>query len=135
MFPTSTDESNQTATMMGGWELSIPQSSANKDLAWELITILEEPNILAPWLSKYGYLPTQSVIGEAILSHSYYSNFPYYEEMISMIPFGHVRPNIPEYSLIAHDVQVAINDVLLKGKEPKVALQQAAFNSSKNLGW
>jgi multiple sugar transport system substrate-binding protein len=135
MFPTSINESNQTATMMGGWELSIPQSSVNKDLAWELITILEEPNILAPWLSKCGYLPTQSVIGEAIVSHSYYSDFPYYEEMIGMIPFGHVRPNIPEYPLIAHDVQVTISDALLKGKEPKVALQQAAFNSSKNLGW
>jgi multiple sugar transport system substrate-binding protein len=135
VFPISLKESNQTATMMGGWELSIPQSSANKDLTWELITILEEPNILAPWLSKYGYLPTQSVIGEAIRSNSNYSNFPYYKEMISLIPFGHVRPNIPEYPLIAHDVQVAISDVLLRGKEPKEALQRAAFNSSKNLGW
>ena len=135
MFPISDNESNQTATLMGGWELSIPESSTQKDLAWELITILEEPAILAPWLSKYGYLPTQSVIGEAIVAHSYYSNFPYYEEMISMIPIGHVRPNIPEYPLIAHDVQEAISAVLLKGKDPKEVLQQAAFNSSKTLGW
>jgi maltose-binding protein MalE len=55
--------------------------------------------------------------------------------MISMIPIGHVRPNIPEYPLIAHDVQEAISAVLLKGKDPKEVLQQAAFNSSKTLGW
>ena len=52
-----------------------------------------------------------------------------------MIPIGHVRPNIPEYPLIAHDVQEAISAVLLKGKDPKEVLQQAAINSSKNLGW
>jgi multiple sugar transport system substrate-binding protein len=26
--------------MMGGWELAIPQISKNKDLAWELLTIM-----------------------------------------------------------------------------------------------
>ena len=48
----------QTTTMMGGWQLSIPSTSTQKDLAWELITIMLEPEILAPWLQQYGYLPT-----------------------------------------------------------------------------
>jgi multiple sugar transport system substrate-binding protein len=55
---------NGTATTMGGWLLSIPESSKNKDLAWELITIVMEPRILAPWLERYGYLPTQIPTGE-----------------------------------------------------------------------
>ena len=100
-FPISTNETNQTATMMGGWELSIPISSTHKDLAWELITIMLEPKTLAPWLLKFGYLPTQSVIGESYTNGSQSLSFPYYDKMISMIPLGHVRPSIAEYPMIA----------------------------------
>ena len=31
---------NQTSTMMGGWKLAIPQTSKNKELTWELITLM-----------------------------------------------------------------------------------------------
>jgi maltose-binding protein MalE len=47
------DQTNQNATIMGGWMLSIPESSANKDLAWELLTIMLEPEVLAPMLHDY----------------------------------------------------------------------------------
>ena len=53
MFPVS-NQTNQNATMMGGWMLSIPESSVNKDLAWELLTIMLEPEVLAPMLHEYG---------------------------------------------------------------------------------
>jgi multiple sugar transport system substrate-binding protein len=31
---------NQSATLLGGWLLSIPSTCKNKDLAWELITLV-----------------------------------------------------------------------------------------------
>ncbi len=135
VFPISSNGTNQTATLMGGWELSIPTTSRNKDLAWELITIMLEPKFLAPWISKFGYLPTQSVIGETVRANSSLSSFPYYDEMIGMIPSGYVRPSIPEYSLIAHDIREAINRVVFEGKDVNQALQEAAFKSAKSLGW
>jgi len=46
MYPVP-KEGIQTTAVMGGWELSIPQSSKNKDLSWELITLMLEPDILA----------------------------------------------------------------------------------------
>ena len=134
MFPIS-NETNYNATLMGGWELSIPTTSRNKDLAWELITIMLEPKFLSPWISKFGYLPTQSVIGEAFRANSSFSSFPYYDEMIGMIPSGYVRPSIPEYSLIAQDIHEAISRVVLEGKDVDQALQEAAFKSAKSLGW
>ena len=45
----------QTTTVIGGWELSIPQTSKKKDLAWELITLMVKPDIIAPMLAKTGY--------------------------------------------------------------------------------
>jgi multiple sugar transport system substrate-binding protein len=58
MFPVPT-LANKTSTLMGGWELSIPKTSTHKDLAWELITTMLKPDILAPWLSQNGFLPTR----------------------------------------------------------------------------
>jgi multiple sugar transport system substrate-binding protein len=135
MFPISSNETNQTATMMGGWELAIPTTSKHKDLAWELITIMVEPKILTPWLLKYGYLPTQATIGEEVVTNDNSSKMPYYEEMVKMIPLGHVRPSIPEYPEIAQSLYEAISGVLNDGMDPKQALDIAASKSAKSLGW
>lgn len=135
IFPISSNETNQTATMMGGWELSIPASSTHKDLAWELITIMLDPKNLAQWLVKFGYLPTQSVTGEAYTNSSQSLSFPYYDKMKSMVPLGHVRPSIAEYPMIAEHIRQAIHDVLSGGKDPRQALQDAASKSAKDLGW
>jgi multiple sugar transport system substrate-binding protein len=134
MFPVPS-AGNDTATMMGGWLLSIPQSSKNKDLAWELITIALEPDRLAPWLERYGYLPTQIPIGEKVMRADNVTSFPYYAEMISMIPFGHNRPAIPEYPQIASHIKQALDDVYYGLKDPKLALDEAAARSAKALGW
>jgi len=135
MFPVPT-LANKTSTLMGGWELSIPKTSTHKDLAWELITTMLKPDILAPWLSQNGFLPTQILIGQGhTLNLTESSSFPYYNEMISLIPFGGSRPSIPEYPIIAEHIRQAIDDVYYGIKEPKRALDDAATRSAKVLGW
>jgi hypothetical protein len=59
MFPVP-NEDNQTSTLMGGWEFSIPITSTHKNLAWKLVTLMIEPKILGPWLVEHRLLPTQS---------------------------------------------------------------------------
>jgi multiple sugar transport system substrate-binding protein len=134
MFPVPSAD-NETATTMGGWMLSIPQSSKNKDLAWELITTALEPDRLAPWLERYGYLPTQIPIGEKVMQANNLTSFPYYAEMVSMIPFGHNRPAIPEYPQIASHIKQALDDVYYGLKSPEEALDDAAAKSATVLGW
>ena len=58
MFPVP-GKGNSTATLMGGWELGISSKSKNKDLTWELISTMVEPDVLLPMLKENGYLPTQ----------------------------------------------------------------------------
>jgi multiple sugar transport system substrate-binding protein len=134
MFPIP-NKGNQTLTMMGGWVLSIPTVSENKELAWELITIMLEPRILAPWLAEYLYLPTQKSIGEGNYSKLFEQTLPYSQQMLSLIEFGRGRPTIPEYPSIAGDIRQAINEVQYGIKEPKQALDDAAVKSAKTLGW
>jgi multiple sugar transport system substrate-binding protein len=124
----------QTTTVMGGWELGIPQSSKNKDLVWELITLMLEPDILASMLKETGYLPTQKSIGQG-LPHTLNQTVPYYDKMVSMVQLGRGRPNIPEFAQIDDFVTEAGKQVCHGIKEPKQALDDAAARSAKLLGW
>lgn len=133
-FPTP-DNDTLTATLMGGWEFAIPQTSSNKDLAWELISLMLEPSILSPWLAKSGYLPTQLTIGEGRFSEQLRKINPYYDDMVSMIPLGGIRPAIPAYPFVADEIREAINKVYFHNGDPKEALDEAAEMTARKLGW
>jgi multiple sugar transport system substrate-binding protein len=134
MFPVPS-RSNQSATMMGGWELSIPKTSNNKDLAWELIRTMVEPNVIAPMMKQFGYIPTQKSIGEGEFSTQLNQTIPYYEKMVQMISIGRSRPSIPEYPQVAEHIREAIDKVYYGTEEPKKALDEAAAKTAKVLGW
>src|SRR5215204_11157 len=134
MFPVP-NQTIQTSTMMGGWELAIPSTSQNSDLAWELITILAQPEILGPFLREMGFLPTLRTLGEGQFSEQSRESIPYFDEMVSMIPDGRSRPNIPEYPDIAEHMHQAIQQVYNGSASPKDALDMAAAKSADSLEW
>jgi multiple sugar transport system substrate-binding protein len=55
--------------------------------------------------------------------------------MVSMIPYGRSRPNIPEYPEIAEDIHQAIQQVYNGSASPRDALDMAAAKSAATLGW
>jgi multiple sugar transport system substrate-binding protein len=56
--------------------------------------------------------------------------------MVSMIPYGQSRPNIPEYPQIAEDLHQAIQQIYNgSAASPKEALDMAAAKSAATLGW
>jgi len=134
MFPVP-NQTISTSTMMGGWELAVPSTSQNSDLSWELVTILAEPEILTPFLQEYGYLPTQKVIGDGPSSQPLKESVPFFEEMVSMIPYGRSRPNLAEYPEIAEHIHQAIQQVYNGTASPEDALDMAAAKSADTLGW
>jgi len=134
MFPVP-NATDHSATLMGGWELGITNTSRNKELAWELVTLMVEPKIITPFYEKYGLLPTQISIGDGDYSANLSKSIPYYDELISMLQLRGVRPNIPEYPQIADHIRQALDDVFYGLKEPKQALDDAAVKSAKAMGW
>jgi multiple sugar transport system substrate-binding protein len=134
MFPVP-KSGDTSETMMGGWMLGIPQTSTNKALSWELLSIMVQPDVLAPMLEKYAYLPTQKPIAEGQYSDQLAKTIPYYKELISMLSIGHSRPSISEYPQIADNIRQAIDEVYLGVKKPKQALDDAAKKSAEVLGW
>jgi len=134
MFPVP-NQTIPTSTMMGGWELAIPSTSQNSDLAWEMITIMAQPEILGPFLQEMGFLPTQRTLGEGQLSEQSKESIPFFEEMISMIPDGRSRPSIPEYPEIAEHIHQGMQQVYNGSASPKDALDMAAAKTADSLGW
>ena len=134
MFPVP-NLSYHSATLIGGFEFSIPQTSRNKDLAWELTTIILEPKILVPYHTKYNLLPSEISIGNGPYAALLNQTIPYYDQLISMLSIGRTRPNIPEYPMIAEDIRQAIEQIYNGTKEPKQALGEAATKSARALGW
>jgi multiple sugar transport system substrate-binding protein len=134
MFPVP-NEGNQSSTLMGGWELGIPATSTHKELAWELISIMLEPQILGPYLTKHANMPTQIPVGEGPYSLEPRKVVPYYDQLVSMIPNGGTRPSIPEYPKIAEFIKDALDAVYYGAASPKKALDDAAEKSAKALGW
>ncbi|MDQ3969671.1 MAG: extracellular solute-binding protein [Thermoproteota archaeon] len=134
MFPVP-NGTTQTSTMMGGWELAIPSTSQHSDLAWELITIMAEPQILSPFLRDMAFLPTQHTIGEGPSSQPLKESIPYFEEMVSMIPYGRGRQTPAEYPQIAEHIHEAIQQVYNGSASPREALDMAAVKSAASLGW
>jgi multiple sugar transport system substrate-binding protein len=134
MFPVP-NGTTPTSTMMGGYELSIPTTSQNSDLAWELITIIAQPEILGPFIQEYGYLPTQKSLGEGPSSQPLRESIPYFDEMVSMIPSARNRPSLPEYPEIEDHIHQAIQQVYNGSALPEEALNIAAVKSADSLGW
>jgi multiple sugar transport system substrate-binding protein len=134
MFPVP-NQTIQTSTMMGGFELAVPSTSQHSDLSWELITIMAQPEILGPFIQQFAYLPTQHTLGEGPASEPLKESIPFYEEMVSMIQHGGSRPNIPEYPAIAEDIHQAIQQVYNGSASPQEALDMAAAKSAATLGW
>jgi multiple sugar transport system substrate-binding protein len=134
LFPVP-NEGDKSATLMGGWLLAIPETSSSKELAWEFLSTLVEPDVIVTILKQDGYLPTQIPIGEGRYADTMRESLVYYDSMTSMLTKGHVRPNVVEYSEIAGHIRDAINEVYRGEKLPKEALDDAASRSAATLGW
>ena len=101
MFPVP-NATDKTATMMGGWILSILKHLQIR--TFHRITYNNARTRRAiSYVAAEAYLPTQKPIGEGPYASQLNTTIPYYKEMISMIPVGHSRPNIPEYPQIAEN--------------------------------
>ena len=114
---------------------AIPQTSKNKDLGWELLTIKADSKIISPWLEQNGFLPTHKGLGSGPQSAQLNQTIPYYNKTISMILTGHARPNVSEYPQRADHIRQALEDVYYSIKEPKQGLDDANAKSAKVLGW
>jgi multiple sugar transport system substrate-binding protein len=103
-----------------------------------MIEAILDPEILGPWIQKYGYLPTQIPLGQGLILSQSAADLPYYDSLLSMIPFGNIRPSIPEYPIIAGHIHEAIDRAYSSNatnSSISMILNEAALKSAHALGW
>lgn len=135
LFPTP-ETGMTSASMAGGWALSVPKTSEHPDLAFEMLTTIQKPEIMAEFCAKFGYLPTQQILLEdekysSILNES----IPFIDKFKQILPTSYGRPAIPEYPKIADAIKIAIEEVYYTDKDPEKALTDAAEKVAKLFGW
>jgi multiple sugar transport system substrate-binding protein len=112
------------STMSGGYLLSVPKGAQHPDLAWELVSIAGGAESQFQYTAARGYVPTFYSLMER--ADDYYDVDPFFNVILSQLPYAHFRPGIPQYTEISAAVQDAIQAAVLGRMEPEEALDAAA---------
>ena len=102
------------------WLAMSPQSK-HKDLAWELMTFLMEPENLAAYNATLFFIPPRrSAADTAAFMHEN----PQLQEFVSLMEeYGRSLPAIPEWFEIRTGLQSAVEAAIYQTKTPEQALQ------------
>ena len=119
------------STMAGGYLLTIPTGSKNKDYAWELITLAAGAEAQFAYTSARGYVPTFNSLMEK--GEEYADVDPYFSVILDQLPSANFRPSIPEWTEISAEIQNALQACVLGRMTAKEALDFAAVNVNQIL--
>ena len=103
-------EGDQTATLMGTARFAIPETSSNKDVAWEFLTAMVEPDVIVTILKQDGYLPTQIPIGEGQFAGTMRESLSYYDVYGLDAKCWSHSTYLVEYPEISAHIRDAINE-------------------------
>ena len=114
----------KNSTMSGGYLLSVPKGAKHPELAWELVSIAGGAESQFGYTKARGYVPTfYSLMKKA---DAYSNKDPFFDVILSQLPYAHFRPGLPQYTEISAAVQDAIQAAVLGQMKPKAALDAAA---------
>jgi len=112
------------STMSGGYLLSVPKGAKHPELAWELISIAGGAESQFGYTKARGYVPTfYSLMKKA---DAYSNKDPFFDVILSQLPYAHFRPGLPQYTEISAAVQDAIQAAVLGQMKSQAALDAAA---------
>lgn len=110
--------------MSGGHLQSVPEGAQHPDLPRELVSLATSASVQFDYTSARGYMPTHySLMNRA---EAYKQIDPDYGVFLSVLPYAHFRPAIPQYTEISAAVQDAIQSAVLGQMSPQAALDAAA---------
>ncbi len=129
--PIPSYKNGKPSTMAGGYLLTIPTGSKNKDYAWELISIAAGADAQFEYTAARGYVPTfNSLMARGA---DYAEVDPYFNVILDQLPTANFRPSIPEWTEISAEVQNALQACVLGRLTSEQALDLAAENVNQIL--
>ncbi len=119
-MPTQNGQEPGTTSMSGGWALSIPSKSNNKDLAWEFIKLAStKENNLSLQLKDRNLTPREDVAKE-----EEYREIDFFEKASSFLENTHFRPAVDKYPNVSTVIQTLVEKVVTDTITPEQAVEQ-----------
>ena len=118
-----------TVTMSGGWTLSVPENSDEKDAAFSFIEQLMEPPVYTQSVIAQGNIVTRTDAAE----DEEYKSQPYKEEATALLDNAFFRPQNEQYSVVTTYIQSMVETVV-SGGSPEDAMNQYASDVTRTVG-
>ena len=128
-MPTSEGQDPGTITLAGGWAYSIPENSDQKDLTWEFIQQMMQPDIYLKYILQAGNICTRTDTAE----EEEYKSQPLFETATEFLETAEFRPQNDQYSTVSTSIQQMVESVV-SGTSPEDAMNQYATSVARAVG-
>lgn len=116
----------------GGWTVTLPSGAQNPDLAWEYITIAMGIENHRTWAISRGNVPVRESLAN---DPAFFEQLPFYNVIQEQLPNARTRPPVPAYPRISSELQSALQAIMLGESGAREALDRAASNVNRELGF
>jgi multiple sugar transport system substrate-binding protein len=130
-MPTQNGQDPGSTSMSGGWVLSVGSHSANKQAAFDLVSLAEnKANSL-----NYDIIASQIAERADVASDpKYLAANPLLGFFTNLVKVTHFRPAYPVYPQISDQIQVAMESVMTGQSSPSSAMSGLASQVSSIAG-
>lgn len=128
-MPTSKGQDPKTVTLAGGWALSIPENSDMKDITFEFVKHMMEPDTYLKSILQQGNICTRTDVAEM----DDYTKQPFFDEATQFLKTADFRPQNDQYSSVSTNIQTMVESVV-SGTSIKDAMTQYKADVTRTVG-
>lgn len=129
-----------TATMAGGWSLSIPSTSEHPEMAWEFMKAMLDQDVLGQMQIREGELPTQETFAtnleDQFADYWNQGGVDRWSEIQNLAPHAYGRPSFPTWPQVSSAITQMVQQVMFENEDPQAAADSAQQTVVVDvLGW
>lgn len=129
-MPTSKGQDPGTVTLAGGWSLSIPENSDAKDITFEFIKHLMDPEtVYLENILTQGNICTRTDVAKM----SEYTDQPFFNVATQFLETADFRPQNDQYSSVSTSIQTMVESVV-SGTSVEDAITQYGADVARTVG-
>ncbi len=128
-MPTSEGQELGSITLAGGWALSIPANSKNKDAAFDFLTHVMSKEPALSMIMDSGSITSRSDVAE----EAEYANQPFMSNGTDFLSAADFRPSHDQYPAVSTQIQAMVESVV-SGTSPEEAMKKYAIDVSRVVG-
>ncbi|CAH0118408.1 hypothetical protein PAE9249_00895 [Paenibacillus sp. CECT 9249] len=128
-MPTSQGQAPGSITLAGGWALSIPSNSKNKDEAWDIIKFALNKENTQKLVTASGSLTVRADVAK----DPGYAEMPFYQIATDYLQNAEFRPAQDKYPEVSTQIQTMVESVAT-GTSPEDAMNKYAADVTRIVG-